>query len=511
MDQTEKHKAKSRHPLRRLMRKFGRDEEGSMIVFSLYLLVVMLVLGGMAVDFMRFESRRSMLQGVSDRAALAGANLRNSTTEAEAEAIALDYFVKAGLDQYLVGEPVASGGNSGNYRSVEVKAKMELSTFFLKLVGINSLDASSASKAIEGIGNVEISLVVDISGSMAQPTKDENGNVLATTKMEALQAAAKAFTAILLTESNQGRVSISLVPYSEHVNIGPTLFNALPNKVHQHDYSHCVDFPDSAFNSAALDLTHTYQQAQHFQSNYFGSFSGTEAENEEFNVTNEGMCPSETVDQVIFLSENLTALDTRIDDLEPRAGTSIFLGLKWGVALLDKSTRALVAGGQDGAFSGRPADYPSAQNPDSRTEKFVVLMTDGDNQWSYRLKDEYYDTPSERAHWDAYNLGFWRAFYATGTSTSHWTTVRYSAPAYEALYGLVGQSDGDLLTRNLCTAAKNNGIEIFAVAFEATAAGETLMADCASSPSHYFASSGGELTAIFEAIASQITDLRLTL
>ncbi|WP_339929686.1 TadE/TadG family type IV pilus assembly protein [Yoonia sp. 208BN28-4] len=484
------------------MRQFGRDENGSMIVFSLYLLVVMLILGGMAVDFMRFESRRSMLQGVSDRAALAGASLRNSSTDEEAEAIALDYFVKAGLDQYLVGQPTASGGDDANYRAVQVKAEMELDTFFLKLVGIDALTAGSSSKAIEGVGNVEISLVVDISGSMRETTHDENGTPLAQTKMQALQEAAKAFTAAIFTEQHRGKISLSLVPYSADVNIGPTLFGRVTNKQHDHDYSHCLNIPDSEFASPAWNTSLTYTQVQHFQ--YYDRDDGTAS------ISNP-VCPRYTQERVIFMSQNKDNIDDQIELLAPRNSTSIHLGLKWGAALLDPSTRAMVAGGQEGEFSGRPFDYPSATNPDSRTEKFIVLMTDGDNQWSYRLDDEHYDTPSEIAHWEDYNLDNWTANYATNTTRDDWTYVRYTAPKYLELYGIEGESDADQLTKNLCDAAKLKGIQIHTIAFEATSAGESLMSYCASSPSHYHNASGSELVSIFEAIAAQITDLRLTL
>ncbi|MEO0931364.1 MAG: pilus assembly protein TadG-related protein, partial [Pseudomonadota bacterium] len=50
------------------LRMFKRDEEGGVLVLTLLLMVLMLVMGGMAVDLMRFEERRVVLQNVSDRA-----------------------------------------------------------------------------------------------------------------------------------------------------------------------------------------------------------------------------------------------------------------------------------------------------------------------------------------------------------------------------------------------------------------------------------------------------------
>ena len=56
-------------------RTFRKEEDGVMIAFSLFILLLMLIVGGMAVDFMRLEARRSLIQGVADRATLAAADL----------------------------------------------------------------------------------------------------------------------------------------------------------------------------------------------------------------------------------------------------------------------------------------------------------------------------------------------------------------------------------------------------------------------------------------------------
>ena len=56
--------------MRNSLLKFRDDEEGAMIAFSLLMLIMLLIIGGMAVDFMRFESRRTLMQGTVDRAVL---------------------------------------------------------------------------------------------------------------------------------------------------------------------------------------------------------------------------------------------------------------------------------------------------------------------------------------------------------------------------------------------------------------------------------------------------------
>jgi len=75
---------------------FKTDEDGSLSIMSLFLIPMMLILGGMAVDYMRFESERALVQDTADRAALAAANLEFTNT-GEGPARVNDFFAKAGL------------------------------------------------------------------------------------------------------------------------------------------------------------------------------------------------------------------------------------------------------------------------------------------------------------------------------------------------------------------------------------------------------------------------------
>ena len=150
--------------VRKLMRTFGKDEDGSVIIFTLFVLVLMLIVGGMAVDFMRFESRRSQMQGAIDAGVLAAADLDQ---QADPKAVVRDYLRKSQVGDCLTGEPIVVP--SGRSRTVSATCQISMNTFFLRLIGINSLDAYANSSAIEGVGEVEVSLVLDISGSMDDP------------------------------------------------------------------------------------------------------------------------------------------------------------------------------------------------------------------------------------------------------------------------------------------------------------------------------------------------------
>jgi len=62
---------------------------------------------------------------------------------------------------------------------------------------------------------------------------------------------------------------------------------------------------------------------------------------------------------------------------------------------------------------------------------------------------------------------------------------------------------------NICTASKAAGVTIFAVALETNDNAAGRLSSCASSPSHFFRVTGSDLNFAFQAIASQINQLRL--
>lgn len=477
---------------------FRDDESGSVIVFTLFLLILMLAVGGMAVDFMRFESERAMLQSTADRAVLAAADLDQ---DADQKDVVIDYFEKAGFGGMIVGEPDVE--DEGSYRSVGVVAQMEMNTIFLRMLRIPKLVATAASTAVEGVADIEVSLVVDLSGSMAEPASGSSD-----TKIIALHKAAVKFAENMLQPDYAGRISLSLVPYSEHVNAGPGIFNALKvNKVH--DFSYCIDFDDSDFNDPGLNLSKTFTQMQHYQWN-----SGTYMNSS--NDLTEPVCPRFSYEQITPLTQNLSALTTQINKLQPRAGTATYMGLKWGLALLDPGMQpvvdTLIANGKvDSQFSGRPAAY-TVKGGTVETQKVIVLMTDGNNSGSQRLNAWAYDTPSERAHWANNNLFYFKYREMGGVDPrAMFTYDRYVNDLGNLNTAKIGGvTNGDYLMQSLCQKAKDKNIIIYAVAVEAGDHGADEMRLCASSAAHFFNVEGGQLETVFSAIARQITELRLS-
>ncbi len=583
---------------RDLFRMLRRDEDGSIIIFSLMMFVLILWFGGMAVDLMRFETTRTKLQGTLDRAVLAAADLDQTLPPAE---VCADYFEKAGMSQFLDTCIVDQGIN---YRVVTAVADAEMPLFFYDLPSVfsspftaelSSLTVSGTSTAEERVTDVEVSLILDVSGSMNRNRRIQN-----------LRPAARDFVTTVLsnnTNAPQGLITISIVPYSAVVNPG-TLIEPHLNINRSHEYSSCLLFDDDEFDTTALNLSATYDHVSHFDPDwYYASDSASEGAN----PIKYPWCHTGDHNAIVPLTTDETVLHDAIDDLTPYGNTAIDMGVKWGVALLDPSTRSIISSlaGQSGSgvpaiASNRPEDFGQ-----SDILKVLVLMTDGTNTYQYDMEPEFkwelsrlwfdrspvsgsgpllaigdvefnrtsvqYRGKDTANRWD--DLFYWngagwssrsqqyprgfddRDHYlnsgtiaefegTTGSGTMYendvynaswpdmlatrvyneidsdwmWRAYNHGYLSYndyrEVEWGLdkyiVTASEADDRLSDICETARDQGVVIYTVAFEAPSGGQAALRDCASTPSHYFDVEGSDISDAFAAIATNIRNLKLT-
>jgi hypothetical protein len=339
----------------------------------------------------------------------------------------------------------------------------------------NYLEMQAFAEAEERVNNVEISMVLDISGSMASGDKMSN-----------LRDAARTFVDAVINDSTQDLVSISIVPYSEHVSAGPAIMDEF-NVNRTHSYSHCIEFSDADFETTEMGPSEEFDQVQHF---YWGNTS--------YNQRTNPVCPVGQYEDVVAFSQDVTALKNKIGQLVPRGSTSIFAGMKWAAGLLDPSFQPINAnlaadGETDPVFANRPVAFD-----DRETLKTVILMTDGQNHYSKRINPSVYANSSHWAHWNSNSFDWWVYRNVYSSQRQYWSEEKY------------WPSFGDQLLSNVCSAAKDQNIVIWSIGFEVTDHSADVMRDCASSPSHYFGVEGVEIKEAFTAIARQINQLRLT-
>lgn len=392
--------------------RFRRDETGTLTVFSIYIAVLILMLGGIAVDVMRSEQVRTAVQNVEDTAVLAATNLNQTLS---AESVVQDYFDKAGMGQYLQSVQVTS---SQNYKQVQAVATTSVPTLFMKLLGINSLNTVNNSTAVESIGNVEVALALDNSGSMNQQasagtttqctTTTKKGVKyqscytvpVYTTKIAALQTAASEFVDTMFSQVEPGALTMSIFPYDSHVDIGPDLLQYL-NVSNEQTKAKCVDFLTGDFATTAISPTAQLQRTAY-----------ANLENSTTSITNSNVeCNSASYRDSIVFSNDATALKTTINNMQAGGYTSIDSGVKWAAASLDPAWQPVVndmiaAGKLPSSYTGRPAAY------NDRTHmKVLIVMSDGENTSRYQLKPGYYAGSSP----------YFANYSSTGTLTSNWS------------------------------------------------------------------------------------------
>lgn len=506
---------------------FARAEEGSILPFSMMVLFLMILIGGLAIDVMRHEEKRVALQQTLDNCVLSAASLKQ---ELEPQAVVEDCFEKAGMSQYLNSVTVDDGLN---YRTVDADAIADSQPFFMKMLGVEEFVAKADSGAEERISNVEVSLVLDISGSM-------NGS-----RINNLRPAAKDFIDTIMANSEPGKATISIVPYSAQVNLGPDLM-AQFNVTKIHDYTSCVELPDSVFNSIDLSRTTSFLHNGHFD-----PFYGTGANRTETNCSWYSVWANDATrkraNYVLPLSANATTLKAKVDALEVGGNTSIDLGVKWGAMLLAPNSRPVTAGliargAVSSSLAARPLDFDPYE-----TIKVLVVMTDGENTTEYKLKNGYRTGLSHiwanstgttsAAYFNRANTandyfytsdGVWRNTPPAGTvqrtwpEVFHWWSVQrvafqfYNRPMgtntttqYNNMVEAVNTVKNSRL-QQVCTAAKEAGIVVYGIGFEAPDAGRAQVRACASSDAHYYDAAGLQISTVFQSIANQITMLRLT-
>ncbi|MCX7300532.1 MAG: TadE/TadG family protein [Rhodobacterales bacterium] len=558
------------HRLGLYLSDFRRDERGGAIIFTLFLIVMMLLVAGYAIDTMRFENKRARLQATLDRAVLAATDLGQALEPVD---IVQDYFDKAGLLDQITNIQVTQALSG---RTVEVTATLDVQTMFMK--GVDTLVAPASGAATETITDVEIVLVLDVSGSMRSNSKIQN-----------LRNAARDFVSTVLQNDDQNRMSIAIVPFNAQVNLGPTLrarynvtdLNGIAN-------SNCIDLPSSVFAAPGISPTLSVPQSGYFDASsattigagYIAPqapvFTTTSSINDAVPV-----CKVFANNIVRLPNRNITQLQSQINGLTADGDTSINLGMKWGLALLDPGTQPIFtdlisAGSMAANLAGRPYAYDRDE-----TLKVIVLMTDGEQASSFVLNNGYRSGPSPiyRSTGDGrYSIRFtsgrppaaganeyWvphlciSATCVDGTNTAAgwaaapynsgggvvqqtwpqvWSAVRMNWVAWQlyaralgtsgatqsAVYNnLVGTGPGsftpfrtatvvstmDTQLQDTCTQARDNGVVVFGIAFEAPTNGETQIFNCSSTPSHYYDAQGLEIATSFSSIASQINALKL--
>lgn len=422
-------------------RSFASDEKGSVaIMFGLTVVAVTMFIG-MSFDYGRAIASKAKVAVAVDAAALAaakGIRLEGLTDEA---AIAL---AKSVFNENM-------RGTSGNWTDIEdvkvtidratskatVEAAASVKTTFTAISGIDKLGAPGAATAVFEARDIEVAVQLDLTGSMCSPC----------TKLDDLKDATKDLVKTLIPSTpTVQKVRVGFAPFSAGVNVGAYLADVNGNRA---SASACVYERQSTTNELT-DAAPVGLDAYKIKSDFAGPVQN---------------CPTS---EIVPLTNDREALITAADGFEARSSTAGQLGAAWAWNLISPKWKDIWP------TASRPVEYA-----DTKTDKIVILMTDG-----------VYNTIGGRNFGDL------------------------SAEAVQA----------SKMSVDLCTAMKDQGIAIYTVGFDLNSipnmgarnrATKTLQ-DCAGRKGvtghegfFYNADDGDQLRAAFNNIATAIMRLRL--
>ena len=200
---------------------FVNDKRGTIaILFGMTLLIVCVAMG-LSVDGGRAFMAKSKAADALDAAALAGARalMVGNPTDAQITAEAINYFERNfALDAH-------AGATNDNIRvvidrvgyTITIFADTHVPTTFGRMAGVNKINFTTKAQASFGVGDLELGLVLDTTGSMNDASNSGTG----TPKIDELKVAAgQLFDDLLPDAGHSGNIRIGIAPFSASVNAG---------------------------------------------------------------------------------------------------------------------------------------------------------------------------------------------------------------------------------------------------------------------------------------------------
>ena len=500
-----------------MIRKLWADRRGSYtITFGLMGLTLVTAAGG-TTDMMRYLDTRARLQDAVDATALfvASQHKNDEASTASDTAVARSNLLKLFDGKFGTIGTVAATLDNVN---LTVTADATIDTYFLKIAKISTLKAQAAATATWASTSLEIAMVLDTTGSMADNSKLTNMKSAAASLVDTVSAKASSTYAI----------KFSLVPFANFVNVGPgsataswidqggssrssyydSYFSSHIDRIAAFTkfgktWPGCVETRPSPYdidetapttanpNTLFVPAIHPdepdsgYYYANDYMSDQSWSDDLTRMKNSVKYTSPQGIdmsnstlysnyhvpkgpqfaCDAKPLQR---LTTSYSSVKTQINALAAAGSTNIPEGIAWGWRTL--SPKAPFADGK-------------AYN-DTENVKVMVMLTDGTNAintFSTALGGAY---------------SSWGYPYSQRLGSNAGTNMRN---------GL------DTKTRDVCNKVKAAGIQIYTIGLMIDdSAGQKLLSDCSSGASYYYNSpTASQLQAIFDDIAKKISKLRI--
>lgn len=360
--------------------KFVGNERGNFAIMFALLTVPMISAVGMAVDLSSAYRVTSHTQNALDSAVLAAgrAGQTNATNTLSAAQTAATNFFNAAKPTSVLSSTIALTADSTN-TTFTLTATTWVSTPFLGILSwmfsgsapsgapascstayacVKIARTATASIGAGGNGgsNVEVSLMLDVTGSM-------DGTKLTTLK----DAASDLVDTIIWTDQSRYTSRMAIVPFAENVNVGDyyaavTGTPASTSTCTRTRRGVCTRWRTSSYDTCVVDRT---------------TNSGTDTAPAVGSWVPSAYSSSCTPGvSIVPLTSNKDTLKGVIDDLDADGGTAGALGTQWTWFVISPRWASIWG---TASAPGAYADLTTLNsNGAPRLKKFAVLMTDGD-------------------------------------------------------------------------------------------------------------------------------------
>lgn len=470
--------------VRRALRNYLNNTAGNTAIMMALAAIPLMLAAGAAVDMVRANNTRTVLQSAADAAALAGA-MSGKTGEEDLKAIVEDYLKANHAENVLTNVKKIKQKLNTSKRTFSVEINGKLDTAFMFLGGITNMEIGAYAEVELGGNGLEVVLALDNTESMNYEGR-----------MPALKTAAKSLVDTVLDagSSSGAYVRIGVVPFSNYVNVGlanrskswidvpadssdtvpncnTTYPDATKTNCRMETYTGYADGVPQTYTTEVCDWNYgtpvttcngTYTYEYKWQGCVGSRDSNRDVRIDSLSNKYPGIIKAywgyqeNCAKPITMLTNNKAALNDAIDAMVGVGNTYIAPGVLWGWNMLDSSE----------PLTGAKTKSWMKTN---KGTKALVVMTDGDN-----------------------------------TLSPHSITYKFHEGND---INLANQKTADT-----CANAKKDGIQVYTVAFKVTnTTAKDILKNCASQADMAFtADDATALNSAFNDIAKSLVATRLT-
>ena len=321
---------------KKLLRHIGQSQQGNIAVaFGLTLPVLVITLG-LVVDYNRATRVDSRIADASDAATLAliaKLSKGEKFSDSQLNQLAREIFMANidGMGDFTLSNFAVIREPGDKTLSIKVAGTTPAS--FLSIIGQDEIEVGAAATATYGVQNIELAMMLDVTGSMRSRGK-----------IGALKLAAVDLVDMLMPASGKSETTrIAMVPYSSGVNAG-----SYARKVTNNLSTKCV---------VERSGTEEYSDA-----------SGID---HPLSYNRRSGCPTS---EIVPLTDTSSVLKSKISRLSTTGMTAGHIGVAWAYYTLSPEWNDL--------FGSRAGSKYGSND----LSKIAVLMTDGEFNQFYTKK-----------------------------------------------------------------------------------------------------------------------------